>query len=661
MSKPDCLSVNCDLATAEFKSAEQELRRNGELTKFLDASDALTKQWVLKARCYQRARAYFTAMMYYGMTIWHISFKNEQPRATKEAMEDLKNQMQLCRNLLEAQWKEQQTEQAGGDEPVTQWAVTPPEDLKDKITGLPQSFETLSGAEISKQTIQRKFILPNLFPDLFYSENNNVLLYGPPGTGKTMLAQACVGEIEKLGGNLKVHFYALTASSARSKWEGGTEKNLQALFQQANDLAQKTIKEGMPSKSILFIDEVESLAGDRSGPSGGDRALTTLLQLMDGFKAYPNVIILAATNRPWDLDPAFLRRFSASVFIDLEDFQGRQELIENSFYSRFQKTGPRIFNLKSRLCSLMLEEDPDSNCDATWTAYKKLYSSDNTSIEKYLGNDAVKKRNNESDETWKTRLVSYLRFLKQDYVDELLDAENNAVNSFKLQLKTYMDGKVDAFLEKIKKSVGESNSCNTDCTLDEEQIKGIRDAMIMFHYLAEITGPSVDAALQSYTNRKPSELAKSSWGYSNSDLVRLVREIFSNTASRIIETDFEKTECPSNNSDNCKDTQCFGSFNSGEEDEKKSYMECRNMATDSDFIFLDYNNHDIYAVLRVDDFCNALRNPDVDTTTGNVDDYCSFVQYSITKTYKNMKEACAETAQKHFTEGKQNFFAQKKA
>jgi len=379
---------------------------------------------------------------------------------------------------------------------------------------------------------------------------------------------------------------------------------------------------------------------------------------MDGFKAYPNVIILAATNRPWDLDPAFLRRFSASVFIDLEDFQGRQELIENSFYSRFQKTGPRIFNLKSRLCSLMLEKDPDSNCDATWTAYKELYRSDNTTIENYLGKDAVKKRENESDENWKPRLVSYLRFLRQDNIDELIEVENTAVNSFELKLKTYMDGKVDAFVKKIKKSVGESNSCNTDCELNQEQTEGIRDAMIMFHYLAEITGPSVDAALQSYTNRKPSELAKSSWGYSNSDLVRLVREIFSNTASRIIETEFETTACPS---DNCKETKCFGPFFSQNPDDKKSYMNCRETATNSDFIFLDVNNHDIYAVLTVDDFCNALRNPDVDTTTGNVDDYCSFVQYSITKTYKNMKEACAETAQKHFTDGKQTNFAQKKA
>lgn len=715
MSNQNCLSVNCDLSDKEFKDAENFLKDNGKLQEFFKTADALTKQWITKAACYEKAHAYFTAMMYYGMAIWHQSFTGKDPEIVKKSVEHYKERMQSCRNLLEAQWKEQQAELAGGNEPVTQWTVTSKEDLLDKITRLPQSFETLSGAENSKQIMMTKFIYPNLYPDLYYSENNNVLLYGPPGTGKTMLAQACVHEFEKLGAGLEVHFFALTASSARSKWEGGTEKNIEALFDQANALAEKTIKNSngsKPSKSILFIDEVESLAGDRSGPNGGDRALTTLLQLMDGFKAYPNVIVLAATNRPWDLDPAFLRRFSASVFIDLEDFQGRQELIENSFFLRFQKTGPRIYNLKNRLCSLMVTETQTSSCDSTWRSYKALYDRSDVPYSEFFKDFPL--------DTYGKMIPYYTRFLRED--------EKNSTNGT-LDLKKYMDRKVEAFQQKIAATVDGEN-CNQDCTINEDSTVRIRTAMILFHYLAEITGPSIEAVTANYVqDRKPSTLAKSSWGYSNSDLVKLVREIFSNTATRILQSRFDEGNCGSG----CKsDMKCYN-FNSSigqnpiivqkkgnlqkmaappssgnsmtasqilstrqkktakknmankqeitgkkrklDEDSPfqadvapfhptvmetddttgKSYPELRS-EINSDFIFSDSDMHDIYAVLTVDDFCNALRNPDIDTTTGNVNDYCSFLQYSKTKTYANLNESCGKITLEHYKNNKQNKF-----
>jgi DNA replication protein DnaC len=651
-----CLNVDCGLAVAEFENAQHTFPEG--IKEIIKNSNTLVKQWVVKARCYQRGGAFFTAIMYYGMSIWHICFTPGLPENVKKFSEELKIQMQSCRNQLESQWKDQQKSQAAGDEPVTQWEVTPKEELLDKITGNPQSFETLSGAENSKSVIRKKFILPNVFPDLYYSENNNVLLYGPPGTGKTMLAQACVNEIEKVGGNLVVNFYSLTASSARSKWEGGTEKNLEALFQQANDLAKKISEDSSnprPSKSVLFIDEVESLAGDRSGPSGGDRALTTLLQLMDGFKAYPNVIILAATNRPWDLDPAFLRRFAASVFVDLEDFSGRQELVENSFFSRFQKTGGRNFNLKPRLCSLMIEESEQSLCDTTWQKYKGLFSRNDVTIEEYLGDAYKKIDDNESDESRCKRIFWYFRFLEQDNISDLL-RDATSIARIKLNLKTYIERKVNGFIEKIKISLESSpDSCNKDCNFSQPRNKAaLFNAMVMFHYISEITGPSLEAVKSKYvTSRKPSILAKSSWGYSNSDLVRLVREIFSNTATRILETKFKPINCT--NPKNCKETKCFEKTGPSESG-AKNYVECRLEAAGNDFKFSSNSNNDMYGVVTVDDVCNALRNPDIDTTTGNVDDYCSFLQYSLTKTYRNVSEQCALTTKGHFEKGKHNSF-----
>jgi len=183
--------------------------------------------------------------------------------------------------------------------------------------------------------------------------------------------------------------------------------------------------------------------------------------------------------------------------------------------------------------------------------------------------------------------------------------------------------------------------------------------MILFHYVAEITGPSPEAVLENYvTRRKPSALAKSSWGYSNSDLVRLVREAFSNAAVRVLETRYVDAVCSGGSGAiSCgADTKCFAAVKTTSTGDK-NYMECRSNAT-ADFVFMNSDRHDMYAVLTVDDFCNALLNPDVDTTTGNVDDYCSFVTYSLTKTYRDETKNCSNVTKGNFDAGQNRRFYQ---
>ena len=387
MALPNCIVDTCEAANKAYQEAASSGYAT-ELHKMLGNSNSgLVNQWVIKARCYQNANEFFTAMMYYGMSIWHVCFTEKDANTKAEISKKLKDEMQRCRTALEKQWTEQQTSASGGDEPVRQFEAEDPKTLVDKVTKEPLDFTSLSGGDRAKKILRSKFIYPNIYPDLYFSEVNNVLLYGPPGTGKTLLARACAGEIQRIGGGgLVVHFFALSGSEVRSKWEGGTERNINGLFKQANELAVKTMekKQGKKAKSVIFIDEVESLASKRGGDTS-DRALTTLLQEMDGFKSHPNVIILAATNRPWDLDSAFLRRFSASVLVDLEDFEGRVSLIANQVFDRFQKKDmehekKRYFNLESRLCSLTVSESPQSSCDITWKNYKKMYMNDKTTI-----------------------------------------------------------------------------------------------------------------------------------------------------------------------------------------------------------------------------------------------------------------------------------------
>jgi len=155
-------------------------------------------------------------------------------------------------------------------------------------------------------TVQRNNVIaPMQRPDLFLGGSQllkptkGILLYGPPGTGKTMLAKALAKESG-------ARFINIKASSIQSKWFGDTSKLVTAIF----TLAWKI------QPSIIFIDEVDAMLGKRTGQEHD--AVTTLktefMQMWDGFvtDSYANVIVLAATNRPNDLDEAVLRRLPLS-------------------------------------------------------------------------------------------------------------------------------------------------------------------------------------------------------------------------------------------------------------------------------------------------------------------------------------------------------------
>ncbi|KAL3770414.1 hypothetical protein ACHAW5_002331 [Stephanodiscus triporus] len=183
------------------------------------------------------------------------------------------------------------------------------------------------GLSEAKRLLKEAIILPQKYPQLFTglrSPWKSVLLYGVPGTGKTLLAKAVAAESNAT-------FFNISASSVVSKYRGDSEKLIRVLF----DLARHY------SPSTIFIDEVDSIISHRGGSGssasegseheGSRRMKTELLVQMDGLLSTSSrgVFVLAATNLPWDLDTAFLRRMEKKIMIPLPTKECRADMIRS--------------------------------------------------------------------------------------------------------------------------------------------------------------------------------------------------------------------------------------------------------------------------------------------------------------------------------------------
>ncbi|KAG8529103.1 Vacuolar protein sorting-associated protein 4 [Bacidia gigantensis] len=178
-------------------------------------------------------------------------------------------------------------------------------------------WEDVAGLEGAKEALKEAVILPIKFPHLFQGKRQpwrGILLYGPPGTGKSYLAKAVATEANST-------FFSVSSSDLVSKWMGESERLVKQLFTMA--------RENKPS--IIFIDEVDALCGPRGeGESEASRRIKTeLLVQMDGVgRDSKGVLILGATNIPWQLDAAIRRRFQRRVHISLPDLPGRMKMFE---------------------------------------------------------------------------------------------------------------------------------------------------------------------------------------------------------------------------------------------------------------------------------------------------------------------------------------------
>jgi len=186
-------------------------------------------------------------------------------------------------------------------------------------TSIPRiTYDELGGLKNEVQKIREMVELPMRHPELFdkigVEAPKGVLLYGPPGTGKTLLAKAVAGETN-------ANFVSLSGPEIMGKFYGESEERIREIFTQAEE----------NSPSIIFIDEIDSIAPKRDEVSGEveKRIVSQLLTLMDGMKSRGKVVVIAATNRPDSIDPALRRpgRFDREIEIGIPDAEGRFDIL----------------------------------------------------------------------------------------------------------------------------------------------------------------------------------------------------------------------------------------------------------------------------------------------------------------------------------------------
>ncbi len=183
------------------------------------------------------------------------------------------------------------------------------------------SWEDVVGLDTAKKAVKEAIVYPVQRPDLFpLGWPRGILLFGPPGCGKTLLAAAVATEID-------ANFYQIDAASIMSKWLGEAEQNVAKLF----NSARKSSNDG--KAAIVFVDELDSLMGAHSNEVGGEiRVKNQFLKEMDGImdkgKAL-HVYVIGATNKPWDLDWAFIRRFQKRIMVPLPDHNTRLNMLKH--------------------------------------------------------------------------------------------------------------------------------------------------------------------------------------------------------------------------------------------------------------------------------------------------------------------------------------------
>lgn len=182
-----------------------------------------------------------------------------------------------------------------------------------KIGGLEGHIDQL------KEMVQMPLLYPELFLKFHVTPPRGVLFHGPPGTGKTLLARALAASIGS--GGRKITFYMRKGADALSKWVGEAERQLRLLFEEAR----------RTQPSIIFFDEIDGLAPVRSSKQEQIHAsiVSTLLALMDGMDGRGQVIVIGATNRPDNIDPALRRpgRFDREFYFPLPDLDARKAIL----------------------------------------------------------------------------------------------------------------------------------------------------------------------------------------------------------------------------------------------------------------------------------------------------------------------------------------------
>lgn len=300
----------------------------------MSTGDFLTKgiELIQKAIDFDTATQYQEAYTAYynGLDYLMLALKYEKNAKSKDLIRakftEYLNRAEQLKQHLET---EEENKKNGSKNAAANKKVTNDEDADDskKLRGVLSGailtekpnirWEDIAGLDSAKEALKEAVILPVKFPHLFRGNRkptSGILLYGPPGTGKSYLAKAVATEANST-------FFSISSSDLVSKWMGESERLVKQLFTMA--------RENKPS--IIFIDEVDALMGQRGeGESEASRRIKTeLLVQMNGVGTDSDgVLVLGATNIPWQLDSAIRRRFEKRIYIPLPDQSARTRMFE---------------------------------------------------------------------------------------------------------------------------------------------------------------------------------------------------------------------------------------------------------------------------------------------------------------------------------------------
>ncbi|OYT50502.1 AAA family ATPase [Candidatus Bathyarchaeota archaeon ex4484_135] len=242
-----------------------------------------------------------------------LSKRTSEPALRKVYAEKADLYLKRCEEIRKGISKRAVEEAVAVEEAIKE---LPPELQGVVIVEKPEvKWEDIGGLEGAKRALMEAIVWPMLKPELFKGPREpwkGILLFGPPGCGKTLLAKAVASQCNAV-------FFNVSAAAIMSKWLGESEKNVSLLF----EVARKS------SPSVIFVDEVDSLLTVRGLEEvGGERRVKTqFLVELDGLRTRPGEkLVIGATNRPWDLDPAVIRRFEKRVYVPLPDLKARREI-----------------------------------------------------------------------------------------------------------------------------------------------------------------------------------------------------------------------------------------------------------------------------------------------------------------------------------------------
>lgn len=275
-----------------------------------------------------KAGDYPKARMHYLMAAKYLCALAKETEAEFK-QQRLKKAQRLIDITKELEGREKATKGSDAWDSIKKGRRIPVEDEEESkadrwvVTNPPKtSFNDVAGLEDVKKLISLRVIYPLEHPEVTERfgkrAGGGVLLYGPPGTGKTMIARAIACELDAT-------FMSVKCSDIMSKWVGSAEKHIQELFAAARSYP----------RCVVFMDETESIVAKRgSGSTVMNRVIPEFLSQVDGLEKRENMLLLlGATNRPWDMDEAALRpgRFDELIYVPLPDEVARLKMLDINF------------------------------------------------------------------------------------------------------------------------------------------------------------------------------------------------------------------------------------------------------------------------------------------------------------------------------------------